>query len=163
MKALLFALLLALPSTAVAKPSRAALAAEGWVKAMVDSKAIEPRASVTKGKTLTYVADSPEKFCKNMPRGTIKSPDGLRSLKSCFIATRNRLGAGQTWKMTELVPAKVTGEPAKYLKTAPKGTAILESVFAEGPMRMEIVVAVLPDDLIPAVWMSWAEPDDPGE
>ena len=113
MKVLLIAMLLALPSTAVSAPSRAAIAAEGWVKAMVDKKTIEPLGSVDKGKTLTYVADSPEKACKNMPRGTIKSAAGLKSLKLCFVATRNKLGKDQTWKITELAPAKVTGDAAK--------------------------------------------------
>ena len=163
MRVALIMVLIGLPSVALSAPSRAAIAAEGWVKAMIDPKAIEPLGSVDKGKTLNYVADSPEKACEKMPRGTIKSGAGLKALKSCFIATRKRLGKGQEWKIRELAPAKVSGEAAKYLQTAPKGTVIIESTFSEGPMSMDIVVAVLPDFSVPAVWMSWFEPEDSGE
>jgi hypothetical protein len=154
--------LLALGSTASAAPSRAALTGESWVKAMVDPKIAEPGWSLGKGKTLTYVVDSPEKACKNLAKGVIKSAAGLKSLKNCVVATRNRLpgGKGQTWKIMELKPVSIPEAAAKYLKTAPKDTAIIQSIFAEGPFSLEITVAVPPDLTVSAAWISFSEPDD---
>jgi hypothetical protein len=157
--------LLALTTTAAAAPSRAAMAGESFTKAMVDPKLAEPGWAIGKGKTLTYVVDSPEKACKTVAKGVVKAAAGLKPLKACIIATRNRLPGGkdQTWKIIELKPQSIPTAAAKHLQTAPKGTAIIESTFAEGPMRMEVTVAVLPDLTISAAWITWAEPDDEGE
>ncbi len=154
--------LLALGSTAAAAPSRAALTGESWVKAMIDPKIAEPGWSIGKGKTLTHVVDSPDKACKTLTKGVIKSAAGLKPLKSCIIATHNKMpgGKGETWKIIELKPQSIPEAAAKFLKTAPKDTAIIQSVFAEGPFSLDVTVAVPPDLTVAAVWVSFSEPDD---